>query len=118
METRRQAYALAVSCQEQVDISGRRVRVDDLTQERVHSQWQRHNVGNGAKGPRLYDWMKIDLNSPEAEGWQRWLVVRQNASSSGAKPLEQAFFLVFARTGTPLIKMAEAIGGRWSIEIV
>jgi SRSO17 transposase len=27
LETRRQAYALAISCQEQVDVSGRRTRV-------------------------------------------------------------------------------------------
>ena len=116
LETRRQAYALAISCQEQVDVSGRRTRVDDLAQERAHSQWQRHSVGNGAKGPRLYDWMRIELSSPETEGWQHWLVVRQSISTSGAKPPDQAFFLVFARTGTPLIEMAEAIGGRWSIE--
>src|SRR3989440_919060 len=116
LETRQQAYALAVSCQEQVDVSGRRTRVDDLAQERAHSQWQRHSVGNGAKGPRLYDWMRIELSSPETEGWQHWLVVRQSISTSGAKPPDQAFFLVFARTGTPLIEIAEAIGGRWRIE--
>ena len=90
--------------------------MDDLAQERACSQWQRHSVGNGAKGPRLYDWMRIELSSPETEGWQHWLVVRQSISTSGAKPPDQAFFLVFARTGTPLIEMAEAIGGRWSIE--
>lgn len=115
LEMRRQAYALAVSCQEQVDVSGRRVRVDDLAQERAHLQWQRYSVGNGAKGPRLYDWMRIDLSGPDAEGWQRWLVVRQSIFS-GTKPPDQAFFLVFARTGTSLIEIAEAIGGRWSIE--
>lgn len=75
LETRRQAYALAISCQEQVDVLGRRTRVDDLAQERAHSQWQRHSVGNGAKGPRLDDWMRIELSSPETEGWQHWLVV-------------------------------------------
>lgn len=117
LETRRQAYAFAVSCQEQVDVSGRRVRVDNLAQERACSQWQRHSVGNGTKGPRLYDWMRIELSSSQAEGWQHWLVVRQSISSSGAKPPDQAFFLVFARTDTPLIEMAEAIGGRWSFEV-
>jgi hypothetical protein len=51
---------------------------EDLAQERAREQWQRHSVGNGAKGPRLDDWMRIELSSPEAEGWQRWLVVRQS----------------------------------------
>ena len=60
--------------------------------------------------------MRIELSSPETEGWQHWLVVRQSISTSGAKPPDQAFFLVFARTATPLIEMAEAIGGRWSME--
>lgn len=115
LETRRQAYAFAVSCQEQVDVSGRRVRVDDLVQERAREQWQRHSAGNGAKGPRLYDWMRIEFSSPDAEGWQRWLVVRQSISS-GAKPPDQAFFLVFARTGTSFSEIIQALGGRWRIE--
>jgi SRSO17 transposase len=115
LETRRQAYALAISCQEQVDVAGRRVRVDDLTRERSGEQWLRHSAGNGAKGPRLYDWMRIELSSPEVEGWQHWLVVRQSISS-GAKPPDQAFFLVFARTGTSLSEVVQALGGRWSIE--
>jgi SRSO17 transposase len=111
LETRRQAYALAVSCQEQVDVAGKRVRVDDLAQE----QWQRHSAGNGAKGPRLYDWMRIELSSSDVEGWQRWLVIRQSLSS-GAKPPDRTFFLVFAPTGTPLSEMIYALGGRWRIE--
>ena len=52
LETRRQAYALAVSCQEHVDVVDKRVRVDDLAHERAREEWQRHSVGNGAKGPR------------------------------------------------------------------
>ncbi|MBO0794073.1 MAG: IS701 family transposase [Ktedonobacteraceae bacterium] len=71
LEARQQAYALAVSCQEHVNVAGKRMRVDDLTQESSQEEWQRHSAGNGTKGPRLYDWLRIELSSPETEGWQR-----------------------------------------------
>ena len=59
--------------------------------------------------------MRIELSSPEAEGWQHWLVVRQSIAS-GDKPPNQAFFLVFAPTGAPLSEMIRVIGERWRIE--
>ncbi|MBO0792267.1 MAG: hypothetical protein J2P36_15165, partial [Ktedonobacteraceae bacterium] len=101
--------------QEHVDVSDKRVRVDALIREKAQEEWHRQSAGNGAKGPRLYDWMRIELNNPEVEGWQRWLVVRQSIASGGEPP-DRAFFLVFACTGSSIFEVIHAIGGRWSIE--
>ena len=53
-------YALAVRWQEQVDVADKRVRVDDRAQERAQEEWQRYSADKGAKGPRWYDWMRIE----------------------------------------------------------
>jgi SRSO17 transposase len=115
LEARQQAYALAVSCQEQVDVQGERKRVDDIADGLEPDQWQRLSAGDGSKGPREFDWARVELASPEQDGWQRWLVVRRSLLS-GEKPADLAYVLVFAPTGTTLAEMAQAIGTRWTVE--
>src|SRR6266699_6099057 len=77
LEARKQAYALAVSCQEQVEVEGERKRVDRIADGFEPDQWQRISVGDGSKGPREFEWARIELVKPEQEGWQKWLVVRR-----------------------------------------
>jgi SRSO17 transposase len=115
LESRKQAYALAVSCQEQVEVQGERKRVDRLADEVPPDQWQRLSVGEGSKGPREFDWARVELSRPEQDGWQRWLVVRRSLVS-GEKPADLAYVLVFAPGATTLAEMATAIGTRWTVE--
>jgi SRSO17 transposase len=115
LEARKQAYALAVTCQEQVEVQGERKRVDRLADGLEPDQWQRLSVGNGSKGPREFDWARVELRQPEQDGWQRYLVVRRSLVA-GEKPAELAYVLVFAPSGTTLAAMAEAIGRRWTVE--
>ena len=72
-------------------------------------------MGDGSKGPRDFDWARIELAKPEQEGWQKWLVVRRSLVK-GEKPAERAYVLVFAPSGTTLAQMATAIGTRWTVE--
>ena len=115
LEARQQASALAVSCQEQVDVQGERKRVDAIADGLEPEQWQRLSAGDGSKGPREFDWARVELASPEQDGWQRWLVVRRSLLS-GEQPANLAYVLVFAPTGTTLAEMAQAIGTRWTVE--
>jgi SRSO17 transposase len=115
LEGRSQAYALAVSCQERVEVQGERKRVDRIADELEPGQWQRITVGDGSKGPREFDWARVELDKPEQDGWQRWLVVRRS-TVSGEKPAELAYVLVFAPSGTTLAEMATAVGTRWTVE--
>jgi len=115
LQSRNQAYALAVSCQEQVEVEGERKRVDRIADGFEPDQWQRISVGDGSKGPREFDWARIELAKPEQEGWENWLVVRRSLVE-GEKPAERAYVVVFAPTGTRLSQMATAIGTRWSVE--
>lgn len=116
LENRLQAYALAVSCQEHVDVvEADRRRVDHIADVMEVSQWQRIRVGDGSKGPREFDWACVELSKPKPEGWQKWLVVRRNLVE-GEKPAERAYVLIFAPEGTTLAEMAQAVGARWTVE--
>jgi SRSO17 transposase len=115
LESRKQAHALAVSCQEQVEVQGERKRVDQIAAGLEPDQWQRLSAGDGSKGPRDFDWACIELAKPEQEGWQRCLVVRRSLAI-GEKPADLAYVLVFAPVGTSLAEMARAIGTRWTVE--
>ena len=115
LEERSQAYALAVSCQEQVEVQGERKRVDGIADGLEPDQWQRLSVGDGSKGPRDFDWACVELAKPDKPGWQKWLVVRRSLVE-GEKPADLAYVLVFAPCGTTLAEMAVAIGTRWTVE--
>ena len=115
LEARKQAYALAVNCQEHGEVAGDDKRVDQLAQELAPQAWQRLSAGAGSKGPRLYDWVRLPLSSPVPAGWERWLVIRRSIPV-GAEPPELAYVLVFARQGTTLQAMVQVIGARWTVE--
>ncbi len=115
LEARQQAYALAVTCQEHVEVAGHERRVDQLADELAPEAWQRLSAGAGSKGPRLYDWAPLPLSSPVPAGWERWLVIRRSIPT-GAEPPDLAYMLVFARRGTTLQEMVQVIGTRWTVE--
>jgi hypothetical protein len=79
--------------------------------------WQPLSAGSGSKGPRLFDWARVELveASPARTGWQHWLVIRRSLTL-GVHPAKMAYVLVFARTGTTLSDMVQAIGSRWTVE--
>ncbi|MBA2396596.1 MAG: IS701 family transposase, partial [Ktedonobacteraceae bacterium] len=52
LETRSQAYALAVACKEKVQVAGSRKRVDQVARQLAAGDWQRLSAGDGSKGPR------------------------------------------------------------------
>lgn len=115
LEARKQAYVLAVTCKEQVEVQGTRRRVDQVASSLAREEWRELSAGKGSKGPRLFAWARIELAAPEVNEWQRWLLIRRSLDE-GAKPAEVAYVLVFAPTGTSLEEMVEAFGARWTVE--
>jgi SRSO17 transposase len=119
LEARQQAYALAVPRREQVQVQAESTprRVDHVARGLPAQAWQPLSAGSGSKGPRLFDWARVQLvdAEPTRAGWQHWLVIRRNLAS-GAHPAKMAYVLVFARTGTTLSDMVQAIGSRWTVE--
>jgi len=73
--------------------------------------WHRLSAGEGAKGPRLYDWTCVPYRGAAA-GFQCALLVRRSI----AKPTKLTFYLTHAPNGTALADLVRVAGTRWSIE--
>src|SRR5579871_782335 len=95
LAARKQAYALAISCQEQVEVLGEHRRVDQISESLPLEGWHRLSAGEGSKGARFFDWAWVELTSSCQEGWQSWLVVRRSLLA-GEKAAKLAYVLVFA----------------------
>lgn len=116
LEAHHYPYALAVACNEPVGFQtphGRRREEAALVERFVPQlEWQRLSMGEGTKGPRLFDWAII----PMLHQWQNdgchWLLIRRSLTD----PTEKSYFFVFAPPGTSLSEMVKAIGARWQIE--
>jgi SRSO17 transposase len=115
LEERCQAYALCIKCSEKVQVQGQTKRVDRIAAGIPAEQFQRLSAGQGSKGARLFDWACIELDKPEKQGWQRYLVVRRSLVD-GEKAAALAYVLVFALIGTTLEEIVEACGMRWTVE--
>jgi SRSO17 transposase len=115
LEKKQKAYALAVQCKEQVVITEKKQRVDEVAEALAPDDWQCLSAGAGSKGPRLYNWAVIPLKDTEIDGCGHYLVIRQSIEN-GEKDPDTAYVLVFAPVGTSLQKMVEVIGNRWTVE--
>jgi len=119
LEDREQPYVLAVSGKAYVWAGLRQHRVGEVLQALGRGEllpeegFRRISVGDGSKGPRLYDWLRLALNPPMQEGFQRWLVVRRSIED----PEELTAYTVFAPEGTTLEELARVAGSRWRVEI-
>jgi hypothetical protein len=74
-------------------------------------RWIGCSAGDGAKGRRLYDWIRVELAAPMAAGMARWLLVRRSRSDG-----ELAFYACFGLAATPLVGLVWVAGARWAVE--
>lgn len=74
--------------------------------------WVRLSAGDGAKGPRWYDWTRVPIRPWKAPGKGHWLLVRRSI----AKPDELAYYVCFGRAETTLEELVGVAGTRWAIE--
>jgi SRSO17 transposase len=112
LEAQPVAYVLAVSGQEYVWRGWQPRQVKTLLAALSEDGWTRLSAGNGAKGPRWYDWRWIPLADPVNPSWGRWLLVRRSISD----PTEMTAYVVFAPQATPLEEVVRVAGSRWTIE--
>ena len=84
-------YVLAVSAKETVTLpGGYRRRVRELLTTLPTEGWSRLSAGEGAKGPRWYEWLSLPLMAPLTEGWARWLLVRRSLTDPTDLPCTYA----------------------------
>jgi SRSO17 transposase len=105
-------YVVGVRSDHAVWVGFRQMRVRALLAEVPSDGWQRLSCGDGAKGPRRYDWARFPLNCPEPEAYARWLLIRR----STADPADVAYFVCGGPPDTGLQELVGVAGRRWAIE--
>jgi SRSO17 transposase len=80
LEEQDHAYVMAVSGQEYVWRAGRQYQVKHILAALETEGWSRLSAGDGAKGPRWYDWMWLPLAAPWQPDWRRWLLAESERS--------------------------------------
>ena len=88
------------------------VRADRLAAQVEETDWVRRSAGDGAKGPRLYDWTTVAIRPLREPGKEYWLLARRSI----AKPDELACYVCYGPAGTTQEELARVAGTRWAIE--
>lgn len=116
LEKRGQAYVLAIRSNHALRFleEWRFVQTDPaaLISDLEAQAWQSLSAGEGAKGPRLYDWVRLPLNWETDDGFTRWLLARRSLRDPDAI----AYYFAYAPSQTTLAELAAAAGLRWTIE--
>jgi len=116
LEEREQAFVLAIKQTEPVWIMTEHGPVQRkataIADELSDADWQRLSAGDGAKGPRLYDWTRVAIRPLGEPGWEHWLLVRRSLTD----PEDRAYYVCFAPAGTLLEELVRVAGTRWAIE--
>jgi SRSO17 transposase len=108
IEEHGRGYVLAVRNNQRFEQKQVMAHAKQLTKR----DWYRRSAGDGAKGPRLYDWALIPAKEPAADGWQQGLLIRRAI----ADPSDLAFYLIHAPKATTLADLVHIAGRRWTIE--
>jgi SRSO17 transposase len=112
LEAQSQAYVLAVSGKEYVWLGWQQRQVKTILAALPADGWTRLSAGDGAKGPRWYDWRWLPLADPVDPQWRRWLLVRRRVGT----PQELQAYAVFAPWDTTVEAVVRVAGARWTIE--
>jgi SRSO17 transposase len=117
LEADHHPYVLAVAGTHPVWVAGTdgepvAVEVRALVAGLPARAWVRLAAGDGAKGPRLYDWACLRLPRLPADGMAKWMLVRRSLSD----PTDLAYYRVYGPVGAALATMVRVAGTRWVIE--
>jgi SRSO17 transposase len=108
IEQHQRGYVLAVTSAQRLGFKA----VADWLEDVPAKAWRRLSAGEGAKGPRLYDWAYLPERAAAAPGWQKGLLIRRKIK----KPGEFTFYLTLSPTETPLAQLVRVAGMRWTVE--
>ena len=112
LEAQHLPFVLAVPKDEPLWCAHTQIRADELANALAEDEWQCLSCGDGAKGPRLYDWARVPLPRylQPANILHAWLVRRSLTDG------ELAYYVVFAPADTSLQTLVHVAGQRWKVE--
>lgn len=112
-------YVLAVPKSQQVRTDVGMWRIDQVIDSAPDDAWERLSAGDGAKGPRLYDWAAAqlpyvpDFDDLDDGGpvFTRWILARRPLGEG-----EIAYYMAYGPAGTTIADLVRVAGMRWAIE--
>jgi SRSO17 transposase len=119
LESRRIGYVVAVACNQTIPATAGTSRADVLVSQAPAEAWKRRSCGDGAKGPRMFDWAVASLPTyadTTPPGWSRWLLARRSLTRNSKGEHELAYYMCCAPTGTTDDDLINVAGARWAIE--
>jgi SRSO17 transposase len=112
LEEQKRWFVLGIGRDEPLWSGFAQKRADEWITHLSAEDWQRLSCGDGAKGPRIYDWALLALprlgQDPDT---LHALLVRRSLEDG-----ELASFVVFAPADTSLQTLVRVAGQRWTIE--
>ncbi|WP_371129957.1 IS701 family transposase [Streptomyces sp. 2231.1] len=110
-------YVVAVPKSQQVKSLAGFWRIDELIAQAPEDAWQRISCGDGAKGPRVYDWASARLPAigffdGDEPTHHRWVLARRSLT----RPEEIAYYFAYAPVTCTVADLARVAGMRWAIE--
>jgi SRSO17 transposase len=116
LEAEQQPFVLAIKRSEPLWVLTERGPLEwsaaDIAATVAPADWTCLSAGDGAKGPRLYDWTRVAIRPLRERGWEHWLLVRRSLSD----PEDLAYYVCYAPAGTSLEELVRVAGTRWAIE--
>ena len=111
LERYHQPYVLCVSCDQMIDFGTSKTKMKNYSTYFRERDWKRRSVGDGSKGPRIYDWAMEEIVELE-NGFKRIVLFRRSVSD----PKEIAYYFGYAKKEATFNQIIRAAGSRWSIE--
>ncbi|QOC92068.1 IS701 family transposase [Micromonospora craniellae] len=107
------SYVMATRCDDQVAFGlFTTTRVDALIAKLPARSWTRLSCGDGALGPRRYDWARLPIRDTFPNERRGWVLARRSISD----PTDIAYYVCFGPRGTRLRELVRVAGSRWAVE--
>ena len=113
LERKQKGYVLCVSRSEYIEDGSQYTSVGYILDNLPTEGWFEASCGDGTKGARVYDWYLKEIAPPWEDGFRRWLLVRRSQVDHS----DLQAHICFAMAGTPVKKLIEVAGTRWTVEM-
>lgn len=113
LESQDIAHVLVVAKNSMVVTMGLvKARVDRVIAALAEDCWTSVSCGNGAHGPRIYEWAVADIRPLRRREWGHWLLARRSLRD----PTDIAYYVCFGPAATTITELVRVAGTRWAIE--
>ncbi|MGZ9928685.1 IS701 family transposase [Streptomyces sp. NC-S4] len=86
--------------------------VHDLFPGLPRQKWKRRSCGDGAHGPRVFDWARVEVRPWHRDDRRHWVIARRSVR----RPEEISYYIAYCPAETTLDQLIHVAGSRWAVE--